>query len=130
MINYDKKIIVTACILGAVTIALGAFGAHGLKTVVDQNDISIFETGVRYQMFHVLALLILGFANVITPNVRKWVFLFFISGIFLFSGSLYLLALDELFGFSANSIGFITPIGGLLLIFGWMRLAFGMYTLR
>ncbi len=130
MVIYDKKIVVTACVMGAITIALGAFGAHGLKTVIGENQISIFETGVRYQMFHVLALLVIGFANAITPNLRKWVFLFFLFVIILFSGSLYLLALDEVFAFNASSIGFIKPIGGLLLIFGWMRLAFGMFTLR
>ncbi len=130
MVKYDKKIVVTACVLSAITIALGAFGAHGLKNVVDERAVSIFETGVRYQMFHVLALLVIGFANAITPNVRKWVFMFFIFGLLLFSGSLYILALDQLFSFDAGIIGVLTPIGGLLLIFGWMRLAFGMYTLR
>lgn len=130
MINYDKKIVVTASVLGAVTVALGAFGAHGLKSLVNVRAVEIFETAVRYQMYHVLALLVIGFAKAITPIVRKWVFLFFLFGILLFSGSLYILSLDEIFMVDASFIGFLTPLGGLLFIMGWMRLAFEMFTLK
>ncbi len=124
--NYNKKIVATASILGAITIAIGAFGAHGLKELVDVKSLATFETGVRYQMYHVFALLILGFATAVSSATQKWVTRFFIIGIIFFSGSIYLLSLNSLFSFDAKSIGFITPIGGLFLIIGWLRLAYGV----
>jgi len=126
MINYNKKIVATASILGALTIAIGAFGAHGLKELIDVKSLATFETGVRYQMYHVFALLILGFATVIPSATQKWVARFFIIGIIFFSGSIYLLSLNSLFLFDAKTIGFITPLGGLFFIFGWLRLAYGV----
>ena len=130
MINVDKKIALTASVLGAVTIVIGAFGAHGLKELVDAAAIRSFETGVRYQMYHVLALLAVSFAGALSQQTRTWVFRFFILGILLFSGSVYLLVLDETLSFDASSIGFVTPLGGLLFIVGWIRLAYGVYTLK
>jgi len=124
--KFNKKITVTAAVLGAITIAIGAFGAHGLKQVVDAKAIATFETGVRYQMYHVFALLIIGFATQISLTTQKWVFRFFLVGILFFSGSIYLLSLNELFAFDAKSIGFITPLGGLFFIMGWLRLAYGI----
>ena len=127
---FDKKIVITSCILAAVTIAIGAFGAHGLKELVDTNALNTFETGVRYQLYHVLALLIIGFAGKIPPTTRKWVFWFFIFGIILFSGSIYLLSLKELLPFDVSFVGPITPIGGLFFIIGWLRLGYGLLTLK
>jgi len=127
MDKFDKKIVVTAAVLAALTIGIGAFGAHGLEQLVDAKALRSFETGVRYQMYHVLALLILGFATVVPQKTRNWVFRFFILGIVLFSGSIYLLSLDEIMSFKATSIGFITPIGGLFFILGWLRLAYGLF---
>ncbi len=124
--NFNKKIVATAAILGALTIAIGAFGAHGLKELVNAKAIATFETGVRYQMYHVFALLILGFASSLSASTQKWVFRFFVIGIFFFSGSIYLLSLNEILPFNVKSIGFITPIGGLFLIIGWLRLAYGI----
>ena len=124
--NFNKNIVATAAILGAITIAIGAFGAHGLKQLVDVKAITTFETGVHYQMYHVFTLLIVGFASVLTVSTQKWVFRFFIIGIVFFSGSIYLLSLNNLFSFDAKSIGFITPIGGLFFIMGWLRLAYGV----
>ena len=74
MKNYDKNIVVTASVLAALTIAIGAFGAHGLKKLVDADALLSFETGVRYQMYHVLALFVIGFATVIPKKIRKSVF--------------------------------------------------------
>ena len=99
MSNFNKKIVVTASILAAITIGIGAFGAHGLKELLSANSLSTFETGVRYQMYHVLALLLLGFATDIPVNISKWVFWFFIFGMIFFSGSIYLLALKEILPF-------------------------------
>jgi len=130
MIQFDKKITTTAAFLGAITIAIGAFGAHGLEKLVDANAVASFETGVRYQMFHTLALLILGFATVVPKKTRKWVFWCFILGILLFSGSIYVLSLKSVLSFNVSFLGPVTPIGGLLLIFGWLRLGFGLLTIK
>ena len=130
MQEFDKKITVTAAFLAALSIGLGAFGAHGLEKLVDANAIATFETGVRYQMYHSIALLILGFATVIPARTRKWVFWFFIFGIVFFSGSIYVLALRSELSFSVSFLGPVTPIGGTLLIIGWLRLGYGLLTIR
>lgn len=130
MNNFDKKIVVTACVLATITIAIGAFGAHGLKNIVSLKAIATFETGVRYQMYHALALLIVGFAGVIPESAKKWTFRFFIFGTLFFSGSIYLLALAEVLPFSVSFLGPVTPIGGLFFILGWLRLAYGLLTIK
>ena len=122
MNKWDKKILLTAAILGAITIMIGAFGAHGLKKLVDANAVASFETGVRYQMYHVITLLVLGWANLPWTS-KKWIFRFFLLGILLFSGSIYLLALKDYLPFSTTFLGPITPLGGLVLIAGWIFLA-------
>jgi uncharacterized membrane protein YgdD (TMEM256/DUF423 family) len=130
MINFDKKIVVSAAILAALAIGLGAFGAHGLRAVMSPKALTTFETGVRYQMYHSLALLVIGFAMSVPFKTRKWVCVFFISGVILFSGSIYLLASSELTGFNVSFLGPITPIGGLLLILGWLRLLYGILKVK
>ncbi|HLT49452.1 DUF423 domain-containing protein [Aequorivita nionensis] len=130
MTVLDKKMVVTASFLTAFTIALGAFGAHGLKNIVEASALNTFETGVRYQMYHCLAILVLGLAPTIQEKLKKTVFWFFILGIILFSGSIYLLALNEVLPFNAAKIGFITPIGGLMFIIGWFWFAYKILTLK
>lgn len=130
MTVFDKNMAVTASFLAAVTIALGAFGAHGLKTIVDAAAINTFETGVRYQMYHSIAILILGLTPSLPEKIKRRVFWFFIGGILFFSGSIYLLALNDVLPFNSAKIGFITPIGGLLFIIGWVYLAFSMLSLK
>ncbi len=130
MNKLNKKIGVTAAFLGALTIAIGAFGAHGLKQLVDDASIQTFETGVRYQMFHVLALLVLSFAKPLSEVTLRWVFRFFVGGIVLFSGSIYLLVLKDFLPISSKIIGPITPLGGLLFIGGWICLCYGIYKLK
>lgn len=127
MTNLDKKIVASSGILAAVAIGLGAFGAHGLKDVISAQALNTFETGVRYQMYHSLALLIIGLATSIPANTRNWVFRFFVFGIILFSGSIYILSLKEIVTFNLAFLGPITPIGGLLLILGWFRLVYGIF---
>jgi len=122
--------VITASILGALTIAIGAFGAHGLKQLVDAEAITSFETGVRYQMFHVIVLLVIGFAGPISATTKKWVFLFFIFGLILFSGSIYILALKEILSFDVKFLGPLTPLGGLSFIIGWLRLGYGLLKLK
>lgn len=130
MNRLDKRIAVTASILGALTIAIGAFGAHGLKQLVEAEAITSFETGIRYQMFHVIVLLVIGFAGPISATTKKWVFWFFIFGIILFSGSIYILALKEILSFDVKFLGPVTPLGGLSFIIGWLRLGYGLLKLK
>lgn len=130
MDKIDKNIVVTSSILMAVTIMLGAFGAHGLKQLVSLEALSSFETGVRYQMYHLIALLVIGFAGIIPAKTKRWVFRFFLIGIILFSGSIYCLALGTILPFDVSFLGPITPIGGILFVVGWLRLVFGLLTIK
>jgi len=106
-------------IAAGVSVALGAFGAHGLKTRVDPAMLAAFETGVRYQMYHSLALLAVGLAASCreSPWLDRagWLFL---AGIVVFSGSLYVMTLTGM-----RWLGAIVPLGGLAFILGWAALA-------
>lgn len=115
----DKKIFSTAAFFGMTAIILGAFGAHALKKVLTLDQLATFETGVKYQMYHALFLLFLGLNNHLTSKTKKTILIFTILGIIFFSGSIYLLATNSLTSFDFKVIGFITPIGGLLLILAW-----------
>ena len=114
-----RKLIITAAILGMIAIILGAFGAHALKKVLSIEQLATFETGVRYQMYHALFLLFIGLLDNVTEKTKKTIFFLVIFGVILFSGSIYLLATNDLTAFDFKSIGFLTPIGGLLLIMAW-----------
>jgi uncharacterized membrane protein YgdD (TMEM256/DUF423 family) len=115
----DKKILTTGTILGMIAIILGAFGAHALKKVLSIEQLITFETGVRYQMYHALFLLFLGLLKDLSQKTKKTVYNLVLSGVILFSGSIYLLATNTLNSFDFSVIGFLTPIGGLLLILAW-----------
>ena len=110
--------LVIGAISGFLVAILGAFGAHGLKDILDEYGKSIYEKAVLYHMFHTMAILILGLIEKIQPELQLslagWAFIF---GIILFSGSLYVLAVT---GF--KWMGMITPIGGLMFIIGWVML--------
>ena len=127
MRDFNKKIVIVASVFGAITIAIGAFGAHVLKEFISEKALTSFETGVQYQMYHVLAILILGFTDVIPSNTQKLVFRFFIFGIILFSVSIYFLSLNEILPFNSDVLGFITPIGGMFFIIGWLQLGYGLH---
>jgi uncharacterized membrane protein YgdD (TMEM256/DUF423 family) len=118
----NKTILITASILGILSIVLGAFGAHGLKELISVELQQTFETGVRYQMYHALLLLFVGSTSLIQEKTKKSIFFLTVIGLLFFSGSIYGLATNELTSFNFKSIGFITPIGGLLLIFSWIML--------
>lgn len=122
----EKKIISTAAILGIIAIVLGAFGAHALKKVLNLNELSTFETGVKYQMYHALFLLFIGTTTLVSENAKKTICYLVLIGIILFSGSLYLFALNSLISINFKAIGFVTPIGGLLLILAWLVLLFNI----
>lgn len=130
MTVLDKNILATGSFLMAVTIAIGAFGAHGLKELLDASALQSFEVGVRYQIYHALAILGLGIATGVEQRLKKRIFCIFIVGIFLFSGSIYLLSLSILLPFKINGIGFLTPLGGLLFIIGWVLFAYEMLSLK
>ncbi len=124
-----KSFLRTAALLGALAVALGAFGAHALRLRVSDVAVNTFETGVRYQFLHVLALMMTG---IIYKDFKsKWIVWagnLFITGIFLFSGSLYALT----FILAAVQSGFkwigvITPFGGLAFIVGWFFLLVAIY---
>jgi uncharacterized membrane protein YgdD (TMEM256/DUF423 family) len=115
----DKKIFSAAGFFGMTAIILGAFGAHALKKVLSVDQLATFETGVKYQMYHALFLLFLGLNKHLSIKTKKTILVLTILGIISFSGSIYLLATDSLNVFNFKIIGFITPIGGLLLIMAW-----------
>ena len=119
-----KKLITTASILGAIAIILGAFGAHALKKVLNSDQLITFETGVRYQMYHALFLLFISTLDTITDKSKKVILTLVQLGVLFFSGSIYLLASNDLTAFDFKTIGFITPIGGALLIAAWCVLIY------
>jgi uncharacterized membrane protein YgdD (TMEM256/DUF423 family) len=123
-----KTFLIIAALLAALGVALGAFGAHGLKKIVPPETVNTFQTGVQYQMYHAFALFIAAivyerFANAYVSNAG-W---FFFTGIILFSGSLYVLTLLKATNkVGLSGIGAITPVGGLLFIIGWVLLLLGI----
>ncbi len=120
----DKKIIATAALLGMVAIILGAFGAHALKAVLSPEQLITFETGVRYQMYHALFLFFIGTTALLAEKAKKIIYNLVVFGVLFFSGSIYLLATNSATPFDFKIIGFVTPIGGLLLIVAWGILLF------
>jgi uncharacterized membrane protein YgdD (TMEM256/DUF423 family) len=115
----DKKIISTGAIFGLIAIILGAFGAHALKKMLSIEELSTFETGVKYQMYHAIFLLFIGMNSDIAKKIKKTIYTLTLIGVIFFSGSIYLLATNSLTSFDFKIIGFVTPIGGLLLISAW-----------
>jgi len=118
----DKKVVATAAILGLTGIVLGAFGAHGLKKLVSPESVLVFETGVRYQIFHALFLLFVGSSTLVSDKAKKSILYLTVFGVLLFSVSIYFLAINTLVPFDFARFGWVTPIGGLLLISAWVVL--------
>jgi uncharacterized membrane protein YgdD (TMEM256/DUF423 family) len=116
----DRTFLLLGSVLGFLGVAFGAFGAHALKARLSTDMLAVFETGVRYQMYHAFAILIVSaaighFGDAWLLSTAGWLF---IAGVLLFSGSLYALALT-----GTGFLGAITPIGGLLFLLGWACLA-------
>ncbi|MEN8123642.1 MAG: DUF423 domain-containing protein [Bacteroidota bacterium] len=107
--------------LGFLAIVLGAFGAHALKEKLDIEAIQSYETGVRYMMYHVLVLLFINTYTGFNHKVKNWISYLFFTGILFFSGSIFAITAG---GISAKYIWFITPLGGLLFILGWLYMFF------
>ena len=117
------KIAILFCLSAVI---LGAFGAHAFRDVLSESQISSFQTGVRYQFFHGLAILIISLnMNYFTDRLSS-IIKIMSAGIILFSFSIYLLNIQDLIGFSMSYLGPITPIGGLLLITSWTMLFFSI----
>ena len=113
-----KNLIIT-CFLGMLAVILGAFGAHVLKETLTPSQLLSFETAVRYQMYHVIVLLFVNIYDGFLSKQKNTISYLFFVGILLFSGSIYLIQLTSI---SAKSIWFVTPLGGLFLIFGWLSM--------
>lgn len=121
----ERIFYILGSVSGGLAVALGAFGAHGLRARLAADLLATFETGVRYQMYHALALLAVGWAvtrwtRSAFPTYAGWLF---VAGTVLFSFSLYLLALGALGAHGVRWLGAITPLGGVAFVAGWMCLA-------
>jgi len=119
-----KRNLSITAILGFLAILLGAFGAHALKEKLGVDQLKAFETGVRYQMYHVIVLLFVNTYQNFTNKSKNTISLFFFLGILCFSGSLYLLTTGII---SPKFIGPITPIGGLFFMIGWVLILFNFF---
>ena len=122
MIMFRKYFLIGA-IFAAIAIALGAFGAHGLKEIVSERMLQNFETGVRYQMYGALGLMLIALASTVVKDYKKLATgaMLIVVGMIIFSGSLYIMALT-----GATILGAITPIGGVSLIAGWSFVVWGI----
>ncbi len=110
---------VAGSLYGLLAVFFGAFGAHALKKSLTEDQLKSFETGVRYQMYHAILLLVLSFNLNLDTSLEKYMVYCFILGVLLFSFSIYALVIGRSKGKNMKIIGPITPIGGLLLVFGW-----------
>lgn len=112
--------IVAGAVLGLLAVMAGAFGAHGLRQVVDSRGLEVFQTAVTYQMYHAIGLILLGILSAVglRRRILSMAAGFFLAGIVLFSGSLYLLVLTDI-----RWVGPVTPLGGLCFMVGWVLVA-------
>ena len=124
----QQKFLQTAALMGAIAVILGAFGAHALKQMLSEKSLGIFETAVRYQLYHVFALLVTGILyREFTNNLLLWAGRLFITGIVLFSGSLYVLTfINTAEHENFKWIGAITPLGGVCFIVAWILIFVGV----
>jgi uncharacterized membrane protein YgdD (TMEM256/DUF423 family) len=125
MNKMQKKIFIAATLLGLLGVVLGAFAAHGLRSVLTDSALESFQTGVRYQMYHAFFLFFIGLNSHLSALQKKYIFSLTLAGIFLFSVSIYLLATNALTSIDFTFLGPITPTGGLFLISAWGMLLYG-----
>jgi len=121
-LGMQNFVIITAALLGGIAIILGAFGAHAFKKILSAEKIESFEVGVRYQMYTALTLLALGFNLSFEYQSERVAFYLFTLGTILFSGSIYFLSFAEYWRKNLKFLGPITPLGGLLMIAGWVAI--------
>lgn len=113
----QQVFIITGALFGMLAVVFGAFGAHALKKILSKDQLKSFETGVKYQMYHAIVLLVLGSSSEFSMPVMYWCFTL---GVILFSFSIYGLVLSDAKGKKLRFLGPITPIGGLLFVVGWI----------
>ena len=119
-----NKNLTLAALLGMLAVIFGAFGAHALKEKLGVDDLKTFETAVRYQIIHVLVLLLVNMYADFSQKSKNSISLFFFLGILFFSGSLYAITVLQI---NPKSIWFITPLGGLFFILGWVKLSISFF---
>ncbi|MCM4150041.1 DUF423 domain-containing protein [Arenibacter sp. N53] len=110
---------VLGSLYGLLAVVFGAFGAHALKKTLNEQQLKSFETGVKYQMYHAILLLVLGFNLNLETALERYMIYCLIIGVFLFSFSIYGLSISAAKGKKLRFLGPITPLGGLLLAIGW-----------
>lgn len=128
--TLQKNMIQAGASFAALAVIMGAFAAHELKPLLGDTDEFTFETGTRYQFYHSIALVAIGFGmRRVRENVARTIFVLFVTGIILFSGSLYLVSTSRLWaaGDRVDWLGGVTPFGGLAFIAGWIYLAWKGY---
>lgn len=118
----NKRIIITAAIFGILAVIFGAFGAHVIKKMISASQLETWHTGVQYHFYHTFALLYLSTFARFKNNLINISSYFFVLGIMFFSGSLYLISLKDVLSINTAILGPITPLGGLMFIFGWIGL--------
>ncbi|RMH34709.1 MAG: DUF423 domain-containing protein [Nitrospirae bacterium] len=119
-------LLVAGALFGGLGVVLGAFGAHSLRPALSPEMVQVFETGVRYHMYHVVGVLAAGWGMVMTAHPRfRQAGYAFVAGIVVFSGSLYAMALSGM-----RWLGMLTPIGGMLFVMGWGLLALGFWAVN
>ncbi|SFS51904.1 DUF423 domain-containing protein [Lutibacter maritimus] len=118
-----------ASILGGLAVIFGAFGAHALKKILNEDQLKSFETGVKYQLYHAIVLLVIGFNLSLDTTLEKYMVYSFMIGIILFSFSIYGLVISSANNKKLKFLGPITPLGGLLLVCGWILLCFSILNL-
>lgn len=124
----QELVLIMGGVYGALAVIFGAFGAHGLKKYLDTEQLKSFETGVKYQMYHALLLILTGVIfpfNGFSQNLMGW---FLITGIFLFSFSIYGLVISSAKDLKMTFLGPVTPLGGLLLVMGWILFTINVAT--
>ena len=112
---------ILASIFGLMAVVLGAFGAHALKESLDTESLKSFETGVRYMMYHAIVVLFVNHVTYFSLKTKNTISYLFFTGILFFSGSIFAITVGNI---SAQKIWFITPMGGLLFIIGWIFLIY------
>ena len=122
-----NKILAAGALLAAIGFGLDAFGAHALKKILDSQSLEVFKTATKYQQIHAISLVLLGVlmhqhAHLQT-EIRR-IAQFFLVGILLFSGFLYVISFQKIYNFSVGILGLVTPVGGLFFIGGWLYLAY------
>ncbi len=125
-----QLVLVIGAIYGATSVILGAFGAHAFKKILPVEKLVSFETGVQYQMYHALLLIIIGAFLQFQTGLEKGAAWSIIVGSFLFSVSIYFLSFADHWGINLKFLGPITPLGGLFMIIGWFLLIYNFIKMK